>query len=52
MYTNKTHCTINMLKGKRQGTEIQPNTHCFLFWHCHRPHNLKISHNKVSTNAK
>lgn len=52
MYTNKAQGPINMLREKRQGIEIQPDTHCFLFWHCQRPHNLKTSHNKISTNAK
>lgn len=56
MCTNKRPCAINTVRGKKPGTAeydtIQPDIHCFHFWHCHRPNNLKISHNKTSTIAK
>lgn len=56
MCTNTRPCAINTVRGKKPGTAeydtIQPDIHCFHFWHCHRPNNLKISHNKTSTIAE
>lgn len=57
MCTNMKPCAINMVRGVgKPGTAeydtIQPDIHCFHFWHCQRPNNLKISHNKISTIAE
>lgn len=56
MYTNKRQNPISTFTGKKQDSEeyntVQPDIHCFDFWHCHTPNNLKTSYNTTSRNAE